>query len=163
MFHLHRLLSKASLAAAVLSAAALLPNASTAGQALVENYSNDDVCVAIAYRTYKGTSDLAVEGWFKIGPNERRTFQAADADDMHLRILRNGQEVVFPKHQQFRRWPVTNAGFTVSKEPDDVTIRVLRWNNSRRNVMFQEPLPPSWSHERFFRIGAQNARLEIRP
>jgi hypothetical protein len=145
-----------------------VPATCQAGSAKVENYSNSSIFVAVAYRTYKGTSDLAVEGWYEIRPNQSQTFSAADEDDMHLRIIGNGgREISFPKHQQFLSWPVVNQRFTVSKEPDDPTIRVLRWGASLENVRNVNrqggALPPGWSNQRFFRIGSQNTRLEVRP
>ncbi len=157
------------LAAALgLGLTAATPATCQAGSARVENYSNSSVFVAVAYRTYKGTSDLAAEGWYEIRPNETRTFSADDADDMHLRIIGNsGGEITFPRHRQFLSWPVMNQRFTVSKEPDDGTVRVLRWGGNLENVRNVNrqggALPPGWSHQRFFRIGSQNTRLEIRP
>jgi hypothetical protein len=152
--------------AVALAVTAGWPAISRAGDVTVENYSNENVYVAISYGMYKGTSDLYVEGWFMVAVGDKRTFSLADADAPHLRIQnQRGGEITFPRHQRFQRWPLHSARFTVSKEGDDATIRNLRWGNNLENNLranFNGSLPTGWRMERFFAVSG-NARLEIRP
>jgi hypothetical protein len=119
------------------------------------------------YRAFKGSSNLAAEGWFTLRPNEVRTFSAADVDDLHLRIINdNGNEITFQNHNTFHSWPTSTQRFSVSKEPDDAAIRVLRWGanlENSRNANQNGPFPQGWQNLRYFRIGWENARLELKP
>src|SRR5262245_39120266 len=100
--------------AMVLVAAASGP--SRAAEVLIENRSNDDIFVAMAYQKWKG--DLAAEGWTKIESNKSHTFKAADAWHLHLRVEKSGKEVTWEKHKSFLSWPVSQQRFTVSKPSD---------------------------------------------
>jgi hypothetical protein len=96
------------------------------------------------------------------------TFFAANEDDMYLRVVDNlDAEITFSGFQKFLTRPVTTQPFTVSKEPTDGSIRVLRWGNNlqhRRNVNRNGgTLPAGWVYHRFFRIGAQSVNLEVTP
>jgi hypothetical protein len=145
--------------------AAGLPSVVRATEVRVENYSNDTVYVAVAYNNWNG--NLAAEGWYEIKSNDTRTFNADDSCDMYLRITRNGNEVTFQKHNTFLSWPVEpQLRFSVSKEPDDATIRVLRWGTDLEmsdNIKAGGNLPAGWKGQRFFRVGAGGTKLEIRP
>ena len=143
---------------------AVLPGAGRASEVKVENYSNDTVYVAVAYNKWKG--NLAAEGWFAIQSNESRVFTADDASDMYLRIEQGGREVTFQKHKTFLDWPVNSQRFTVGKEPDDATVRVLRSGDrleKGRNINKGGPLPEEWNERRFFRVGPGNTKFEIKP
>jgi hypothetical protein len=144
--------------------AAGLPSGSRATEVRIENYSNDSVYVAVAYNNWNG--NLAAEGWYEIKSNDVRTFNADDSCDMYLRITRNGNEITFQRHKTFLFWPVEPQRFSVSKEPDDATIRVLRWGANLEmsdNIIVGGKLPAGWKEQRFFRVGAGGTKLEIRP
>lgn len=136
-----------------------------AGEAKVENYSNDTIYVAVAYNQFQG--NLAAEGWFAIKSNDTRTFSAADNADLHLHIKNSrGNAINFPQHQTFHDWPTEAERFSVSREPDDSKIRVMKWGanlENSRNINRGDQLPKGWKELRFFRIGAQKTKLEVRP
>ena len=141
-----------------------LPAAATAADVKVENYSNDTIYVAVAYNKWKG--NVAAEGWYPIKSNESKTFSAANESDMYLRVEHGGKEVTFNKHKTFLDWPVEPQRFSVSKEPDDASLRVLKWGTKlehSKNINKGGKLPEGWSERRFFKIGSENVTLEIKP
>ena len=147
----------------------VLPSLASAGHAVVENYLNDDIFVAIAYRHFKGTTKLFAEGWFPVKrAGDKRTFAADDADDMYLRVIRGGNEVTFPNHRDFLFFPVhLSEAFSASQAPDDRFVDILRWGPNLKEVFtvnnMTPNLPAGWARQRFFRIGSQRVKLELRP
>ncbi|OWK42403.1 hypothetical protein [Fimbriiglobus ruber] len=130
----------------------------------VENFSNDNVVVAMAYDHFDGV--VAAEGWFQIKPGTSRKFKTNTANDLYLRIERAGKEVTFDKFPKFRSWPVNGGRFDVLKESDDSSIRVLRTGvnlEHRINIKKDGKLPAGWANKRFFRVGSENETLEVKP
>jgi opacity protein-like surface antigen len=130
----------------------------------VENYSNDDVVVAMAYEHFDGV--VAAEGWFLIKPGASRKFKTNTANDLYLRVERAGKEMTFDKQPVFRSWPVNGGRFDVLKESDDSSIRVLRTGANlehRVNINKNDKLPAGWTNKRFFRVGSENETLEVKP
>ena len=130
----------------------------------VENYSNDNVVVAMAYNHFDGV--VVSEGWFEIKPGASRKFKTATANDLYLRIERAGKEQTFDKQPVFRSWPVNGGRFDVLKESDDSSIRVLRTGvnlEHRVNINKDGKLPAGWTNKRFFRVGSVNETLEVKP
>jgi opacity protein-like surface antigen len=131
----------------------------------VENYSNNDINVAMAYNHFDGV--VATEGWFVIKAGTSRKFKTETDNDLYLRIERaGGKEVTFDKHPTFRFFPVNEGRFQVQKEPDDASIRVLRTGTNlehRINVNKDGKLPLGWANKRFFRVGSENETLEVKP
>jgi uncharacterized membrane protein len=159
-----RLFSNNSLLAVVVAAGIASPAVSRAADVKIENYSNDTIYVAVAYNKWKG--NVAVEGWWAIKSNESQTFSAPNASDMYVRVEMGGKEVTFTNHNKFLNWPVESQRFSVSKEPDDSTIWVLKWGGNlenSHNIRRGGKLPEGWNERRFFRIGSENVKLEVRP
>ncbi|HEY7153623.1 MAG TPA: hypothetical protein VH575_06670 [Gemmataceae bacterium] len=151
-------------AATVATLVVACPAISRAAEVLIENYSNDPIFVAKAYRNWKG--NLAAEGWTKIESNKSYKFKADDASHLHLRVERNGKEVTWKKYDSYLNWPVSHDRFTVSKAPDDSSIRILRWGPSlekHHNIKKDGKLPNGWEHKRFFHIGNSNLHLHVNP
>jgi len=163
-FHVRR--NSLVMAVLAIGFAAAVPATGQATDVKVENYSNETIYVAVAYNHYKG--NLAAEGWFAVKTNENRTFTADDKYDMHLRVVRKGsKEITFEKHKTFLSWPVEPQRFSVSKEPDDTKIWVLKWGKNldkSDNINKGGELPKGWTKERFFKVGSgSQGRLEIKP
>ena len=150
---------------AALAATGLAASASaTDVEVKVENYSNDNVVVAMAYNHFDGV--VAAEGWFQIKPGESRKFKTLTTNDLYLRVERAGKEVTFDKHPVFRNWPVNGGKFDVLKVSDDSSIRVLRTGvnlEHRLNINKDDKLPAGWTNKRFFRVGSENVTLEVKP
>lgn len=130
----------------------------------VENYSNDNVVVAMAYEHFDGV--VAAEGWFPVKPGGSRKFKTGAANDLYLRVERAGTEVTFEKAPKFRSWPVNGGRFDVLKEADDGSVRVLRTGANlehRVTVNKGDKLPAGWADKRFFRVGSESETLEVKP
>jgi uncharacterized membrane protein len=143
---------------------AAAPGVSRAVEVVVENYSNDTVVVAVAYR--QGWGNLITQGLFPIRPNEPRTFSAPDGADMFLRVQQGDREVTFNGYSAFLYFAVRNDRFTVSKAPDDPSILIFRWGAALENsfdINYGDPPPEGWEGRRFFRVGSGQHRLEVRP
>jgi uncharacterized membrane protein len=150
------------IAAMVLVAAG--PSLGRAAEVLIENRSNDDIFVAMAYKKWKG--DLATEGWTKIESNKSHTFKVDDAYHLHLRVEKKGKEVTWEKHKSFLSWPVSQQRFTVSKPSDDPSLRILRWGNKLENdfnIKKDGKLPGGWENKRFFHVGDEKLHLHVNP
>ncbi|MCI0702072.1 MAG: hypothetical protein L0241_13395, partial [Planctomycetia bacterium] len=112
---------------------AVVPSLASATEVKIDNVSNDDIYVAIAYKFWKG--DLASEGWFKIGSNNTKTFFADDESDMHLRVLnKKGNEILWKNYKTYANWTIhPTSRFTVSRSPLNKEVRVYRWGSKLEN------------------------------
>jgi hypothetical protein len=137
----------------------------TVSTANVENYSNGVIFVAAAYNHYDG--NLIVDGWWQISPNNSQTITAPDDQDLYLRVQgANGGEITFNNFDSFLFWPTNSARFTVSKEPDDVNVRVFQWGSNlenTQNALATDPPPAGWTTQRFFRVGPVNENFQVQP
>jgi uncharacterized membrane protein len=157
-------LSKCLLAAGLaIALAAAWPACGLTAEAKVENYTNDAVYVATGYNY----GQMVSGGWTAIGPNQSQTFTAPDNAELCLRIEdKNGKSITFGNFQTIRTFPVSNDRFTVNNEPDDATVRTLKWGNQLEKsyqMKKNDPLPAGWENREFFRIGTGNHKLEIKP
>jgi Tfp pilus assembly protein PilF/uncharacterized membrane protein len=131
----------------------------------IRNKTTENVFVAVAYKRLKG--DLAVEGWHAITPEQVQTFRGDEAADMYLRIERpGGREVTFAKNTTFLSMPASSERFTVSRQPDDDAVWVLRTGAALKDgstIRRDGPLPAGWSQRRFFRADAGSGELQVTP
>jgi hypothetical protein len=133
-----------------------------AGSVKVENYGNEEIAVAHAFEFGK----LVSQGWTTIPSNQSKTFEFPNDRDAYLRIEHRGREFTFAHHQRFLNFPMTNSRFTASNEPDDNTVRTLRWGNNlehSHNMRKGGALPNGWQNARYFHVGSENVRLEVKP
>lgn len=89
------------------------------GEVKVENYSNEPVFVAIAYK--KPKNNLDAEGWIRINKNDSHTFGFVNSNDMYIRIEKNGKELKFTELNTYSDWPVIlgdRQKFRISRAPD---------------------------------------------
>lgn len=144
--------------------AATSPALVGASEVKIDNVSNVDISVAIAYRNYRG--DLICEGWFVIKSNESKTFSAEGSSDMYIRVMKNGQEVKWRDRDTYSNWPVhPTERFSVSKSPLNDRVRIYRWGANLENddnKRIGDPIPMGFEVQRFFRIG-RGARLDVLP
>ena len=141
----------------------VLAGAGRAADVKIENYSNDTVYVSQADNRGAAVS----HGWTAIKSNETKTFKAADALDLFIRVQdKNGNEITFQHHKKFLNFPTHTDRFSVSAEPDDAKVWVLKHGpklEHTRNINKGGALPAGWTSKRFFEIGTGSHKLEIKP
>jgi uncharacterized membrane protein len=131
----------------------------------IQNNSQNKAFVAVAYGQWDG--NLSNEGWWAIDPNESRVFKAEETKDMYVRVQDSkGTAIRFKGLDTINKWYTTSERFSVSKAPDDASSRVLHWGEKLENshqLQAGQPLPAGWSAQEYFRVGAGQRTLEIRP
>jgi uncharacterized membrane protein len=131
----------------------------------VENHSNSPIAMAVAYNHFNG--DLIAEGWFDIAVNQAQTVSAPDGSDMYLRVQNlNTGEITFSDFTNALFWTITEERFTISKEPDDANVQVLRSGGGlekQLNRTLAEPFPGGWANQRFFQVGPGNHVERVNP
>jgi hypothetical protein len=131
--------------------------------AIIENFSNGPVFAMLA----DNHGNLISEGWWDVAPNQSQTLTSPDASDMYLRVQdAQGNEITFANFSTFLFFPSNPARFTVTKPPDDPTVRVLKWGGNlenSHNMTASEPLPPGWSTQRCFKVGPITEKFQVQP
>jgi serine/threonine protein kinase/tetratricopeptide (TPR) repeat protein len=131
----------------------------------IRNKTTENVFVAVAYKQPRG--DVAVQAWHTLTPEQVKVFRAEEAADMYLRVERpGGREVTFTRYTTFQTWPASSDRFTVSRQPDDDSVWVLRSGPELKNSHTVEKsslLPAGWTQRRFFRAGAGSGVIEVVP
>src|SRR5262245_24984914 len=92
-----------------------LPASLVAGNVTIENNRQEDIAVASAFNHGTNVS----QGWTRIAPKQKHTFEFPDDQDAYLRIEHKGSEVTFSLHQKFLLFPLTGSRFTVTNDPND--------------------------------------------
>ncbi len=154
-----------SLIAALLSLfAGATASVSLATEAIVENYGNTPIFVAVAHQ--RPSDNHIVKGWFRVDPSEQKTFTSPDNQQMYMLIHREGVPVIFNHHQEFRRFPVSvGKRFRVDRPDDDNGIRFLHWGTNLEYAanVIKGQYPEGWDRSEFFYVGTGVQRLEVRP